>query len=153
MEKSEKMKMGCNLIIDTREIAPSAVTKITGVEASKLTVKGTPYVSFSGKEIPQKPNLYNLWMLELEKIYIYEEGTHLESAIELMLSLLDKQKERFIEAISKFPDSKLLCYCYYYDNFNPFFLFSNDLIGRLKEYNLSLEFDLYVLEEEKRNGG
>lgn len=149
MDDENKIKpdeFGCNLFIETNEEHPNVITNLLGIEASECVVKGSPRVNKKTNEIiPGNYNQRNLWVY---KINIPEAGAglYLNSALEMMVDFLDTNKDIFLKIFNKYEKRHLLCYAYYYD-FNPYFAFNKELIKRLCEYSIDIEFDTYYLAE------
>jgi hypothetical protein len=135
---------GCNLYIGTEEDSPEIITKLTGIQASEIIVKGRPFMTGKPKrEIPGKFNKENLWIYEGERL-MRTSGIYLNDAVHKLLTVLDAKQNIFVDLFRKYPLNHLLCYAYYYD-YNPYFLFDKNLMQRLAMYNIDMEFDLYFL--------
>lgn len=138
-------EFGCTLFIDTQDEVPDIVTELTNIQGSAYMIKGQNKVKPSTNEvIDGQFNKYNLWMLKIE-LREWPEG-YLNSAIELMLDLLDREKDKVLSVLKRFPKNHLLCFGYFYE-VNPYFVFNKELVKRLNEYNIDIEFDLYCLNE------
>ena len=133
-------EFGCTLTIDTEEENPSIISEITGINYSECLVKDQKRTK--NQEIIT--NEYNLWILKVER-QEWPEG-YLNSAIELILDILDKEKTKMVSLLKRFPKNHLLCFGYIYE-LNPYFIFDKKLIKRLNSYNIDIEFDLYCLND------
>lgn len=138
-------KYGVAIILDTEEDNPSSLSDTLGIDHTEVVIKGEPVKNSKGVAIPNKHNQFNLWIYEISNIESNEE--HLDYAIERILDILDSEKERFLNVFKEYPKYKLQCYSYFYEP-NPYFALSKELIKRLYEYSLNIEFDIYCLTED-----
>jgi len=142
----KKDEYGCTLFIDTLDDHPQILTNRLGLQASELIIKGSELRSpMTKKVINGKYNENNLWIYHIEKKYA-EVGVYLNSPLEKLLDIMDEQKEVFIDILKKYPQNHILCYGYFYD-VNPYFIFNKNLINKIGQYNIDIEFDIYCLNE------
>ena len=141
---------GCNLFVDTKEHSPHIVTELTGVDYSRIVVKGTPFQTLSGELIHERPNQSNLWILESGKMF-EGDNYYANESIEFVVNVLQQNSEKFKEVFNRFPKKHLLVYSYSYE-YNPYFILSKDLISSLSEFKIDVEFDIYLLGKEDREG-
>lgn len=139
-----KSEYGCVLRINTGEIHPNIVTEMTGVESTMLQIKGTPRIDKKTKqEITGTSYVENMWMFDPNKCYGSEWD--IENAIQKVLDIISLY-DGFNKVFSKFEESILLCYAYVY-HYNISFILSPQIIGKLQNIGIPIEFDLYSMEE------
>lgn len=63
---------------------------------------------------------------------------------------MDAKKESLLSVLKKYPTNHVSCYAYFYD-YNPYFKFNKDLVSRLNEYKIDIEFDMYFLSEQYKD--
>lgn len=134
-------EVGCQLLIGTENHHPEIVSIQTGVPATNLLVKGSAYKNSKGTIIQEKINEENLWIYKTEKF----QNQSIEFAILSLIEMIDANKPNFEIIFNKFPSYHALCYCYFFSDINPFFQLSTSLIHKLSEYNMHIDFDLYIL--------
>ena len=110
---------------------PSIVTKTIGLEPTKIFVKGARYK-------------ISKW--EIQSLLPLSADT--EEHIESLLSFLEKNIKAVKLAKEKF-EAGILCAIYYYEGCNEGFHLSETIIDRLAKMNLSIDFDLYFLGNDK----
>ena len=140
---------GCKLTISTNEYHPTIVTELTTVQPTKMYIKGSPFKTFSGKLIPEKLNETNLWVLDTGKI-IEQDGQYLNKAIESLLDIVEENMDGFKKAFQMFEHKHMSCYAYYRE-FNPYFIFTSDLLKRLNNFPIDIEFDVYFLGDSRED--
>ena len=143
----KKNEFGCNLYIGTDSYHPSIVTELTGVQYSKIQVKGETYTTPNGKVIPQKIFEENLWIFEQERKHENVEYYINESISEMFL-MLHSHKESFEKVFNMFRNRHISCYAYYYE-YNPYFIIKKELMQAFQDFNIDIEFDLYFLGDTK----
>lgn len=144
MAKKEN-EFGCTLIIDTDDENPQIITGLTKIVFTECVIKGHPKLKPQCKiTVENKLNEHNLWMFKIER-QVWPNG-YLNSAIESILNVLDKERNSVLAVLKRFPKSHLLCFGYFYE-LNPYFVFNKKLIKRLNDYNIDLEFDVYCLND------
>jgi hypothetical protein len=147
LQQKKQDEYGCVLIIDTGLEAPDLISDIISFDQSETTVKGTPRVNKkTGKIIKGLYHDTNLWMFRIIK---KQQGTsiHLNVVIEELLNMMDQKKDTFKTIFRKFKNRHIKVYAYFND-YNPYFKLDRDLIKRLSNYNIDLEFDLYFLGDD-----
>lgn len=150
-DTSEPNKVGCILAVETELDHPSIVTDMTGIEATEMIVKGSQwYTASTKKAIPGKVNTENLWQLESE-VRCGNDKVFVNHAVENIIKILDTKEKEFKEIFNKYSKSNLRCYAYYYE-VNPYFHFTKEVISKLASYNISIDFDIYCLTEDKKEG-
>ena len=140
-----KSKCGCVLIINTEEQHPEIVTKVTGVEATSLTVKGKPRINEkTGKYRPATQHVRNAW--EWDPGHVYGSEWQIEDAICKTLDMIHSHPS-FKTVFSTFKECFIRGYAYIYD-YNIVFGFSTETLHKLTEVGIPIEFDLYSFDEE-----
>jgi hypothetical protein len=143
-ETLRKNEYGCTLFIGTLDDHPQVVTDLLGIEASEMIVKGTNWVTPTSKKVIEgKFNEANLWIYKVEK-RAYEPDVYLNHPLALMLSIMDTQREAFIDLLRRYPKNHILCYAYFYE-FNPYFILTKEVVNKLNLYGIDVEFDMYYL--------
>ena len=140
----KKNEYGCTLFIDTNDDHPEIITKLSGLVASEMILKGSNRLTPVTKEvIVGKFNENNLWIFRIEKEY-GSIGFYLNNPLEKMLDILDSQQLILIDILQNYPKNHILCHAYFYET-NPYFTLDKTLIRRLSSYEIAVEFDMYCL--------
>lgn len=117
---------------------PSVVTKIMGVEPSRSWVKGEP--------IPDELNgvrSHERWELRSPT----DPSLPMEEQLVDLLTLLEDYQSQ-VREVSEEYEAGICCYAYYQEEFNPQLHLSDETIRRLADLALSIDFDLYFLDEQ-----
>jgi hypothetical protein len=129
-------RLGCNLYIDTINDQPDIITQVLGLQPSEKRTKGD-------SDEKGRINKNNLWIYKIE-VKDCDEKFYLNDVIGKMLDVLDSRKDEAVKLLKKYPSNHLLCFAYFHQ-YNPYFLFDKDLISRIAQYGIDLEFDIYFL--------
>jgi hypothetical protein len=142
-----KAKFGADLYIGTGDDHPEVITKITGVDYSKIVVKGAPIIHGRTKApVPGRFEKNNVWIYKSQRIKAGSEW-ELEISIQGLLVTLNSQRGKFKELLITYPENHLLAYLYIKD-FHISYLLTEKTIQELNYYGLSVKFDLYSLPRE-----
>lgn len=136
---------GCVLIINTEEQHPEVVTKMTGVKATKLFVKGEPHIDKkTGKERSGTQYLRNIW--EWDPGRLYGSEWQIEDATCKILDMV-QSNPGFKTVFETFKKCFFRGYAYVYD-FHIVVGFSPETLHKLHEVGIPFEFDLYSFKED-----
>lgn len=141
----EITRFGVGIYIDTEEDNPRLLSNKLGINATKMLAKDEPMINSKGKIIPNKYYSSNIWIYEIQEIKSREK--HLNHAIEQIVELLVNKKDQFLDAFKKYSKYKLQCYSYFHE-VNPYFVISKEIIKRLNEFEIDIEFDIYCLNDD-----
>jgi len=145
-ENLNVLKFGCNLYIYTKEQHPEIITTLTGINSTRLIVKGQPKINpISKKPIQGTVNKVNLWVYEFPNVKGVSEW-HIEDAIRLVFQLLEKKNE-FKNILEVYDESYLLVYLYTQD-YHVAYNLPKDILEKLHYFGLRIEFDIYYLRED-----
>lgn len=145
-EVYDELEFGCNLYIYTKEEQPEKISELTGIRYSEIVVKGMQrYSPVTRKAIPNKVNDKNIWIYKSSKKKGVSEWSLEEDILEV-ISVLDREKERFKNIFRSYDESYLLAYVYTSD-YHIAFSLSSTIIDKINYYGLRIEFDIYSLTE------
>jgi hypothetical protein len=142
-----KTKFGADLYIGTGDDHPEIITKITGVDYSKIIVKGAPIIHGRTKApVPGWFEKYNVWIYKSQRIEAGSEW-ELETSMQRLLATINSQREKFKELLVTYPENHLLVYLYIKD-YHISYLLTEKTIQNLNYYGLTVKFDFYSLPRE-----
>ena len=118
------------------EGAPDVVTLAAGVEPTRQWVKGEPYGDKGGIRT------HSRWELASPASH----DSSFESQLDALLDLLEERAEAIRSVTASF-EAGVNVAAYFRESFNPGFHTSAAALKRLADLGLSLDFDLYFLNE------
>lgn len=142
-----KTAFGADLYIGTGDDHPEIITKITGVDYSKIVVKGSPIMHGRTKApVPGRFETNNVWIYRSQRVKAGSEW-ELETSIKEVLTTLNSQREKFKELLATYPENHLLAYLYIKD-FHISYLLTEKILQDLNYYGLTVKFDIYSFDHE-----
>ncbi|MHA7837914.1 MAG: DUF4279 domain-containing protein [bacterium] len=121
------------------EGTPEVVTKAAGIAPTRQWVKGDSYGDKGGIRT------HSRWELASPAA----PDASFETQLDALVDLLEKHAES-IRAVAASFDSGVNVAAYFRESFNPGFHASAPMLKRLADLGLSLDFDLYFLNESTR---
>ena len=117
---------------------PDYITEKLGIEPRTAGVAGDPHPVGAGKTIPLRESL---WSLQSP----IEVHNPVEEHVQALLDLLEKRAEPLKEFTNKY-ESTLYIAIYYYE-VNPAICLDKDLIKRIADLHIDIDFDIFCLGE------
>ncbi len=111
----------------------ATVTDMMGVEPTEAWIKGEP--------TPKAPRNHSRWVLKIP----LDLDRHIEDHLEALLQLLEARHEAVTSVAARY-EAGIMC-AIYYEDFTPGFHLSEDLVRRIANLGLCMDFDLYFLGE------
>ncbi len=138
---------GCSLWIDTEDEHPEIITKLTGIEATEIEVKGEFKITKSGKKKPLNQNLWKL--ISPARISDDDNIWNLCESILDITNILDQREIEVKDALSKFDNKGIQFYANMY-NYWIQFRVQPEIILKMAKYQILIDFSILSFEPDDK---
>jgi hypothetical protein len=157
MKQRPKWYSAAVLLIFTENDDPSFITQETGIQSTRLNVKGKPRITNPDELLrsPLRSNLIhpdNCWEYEVrhEIEPFPAEYSDLDAPVKTIISFIESNEEKFRPIFSKYPSKRIELELMLND-YHLYLHLDNKLMEQISRFGLVLNIDAYVLSKSSQN--